>query len=1265
MAIYTTIQPVEERHSGLFFEDSAIVLREEQEEAIDKAFRYFKKKSNNKYLWNAKMRFGKTLCALELSKRMGELEGDSQVKRTLIVTHRPVVNQSWAEDFDKIFGSDSLIYKYGTKFDDDGYGDFYELEDQVKNEGKRYIFFASMQYLRRSSLVGGDNDEQLKKDLLENQWDLVVIDEAHEGTRTRLGQSVIDQLTKNKETKVLHLSGTPFNLYEDFADDQIYTWDYIKEQIAKRDWPKNHPEEPVENNPYRELPEMEIRTYDLGRLVKSELGHGATFQFKEFFRTYQGQNIPADKKGKFVHEDEVKQFLDLMCTDDEHSHYPFSTEEYRTFFNHTLWVVPGVKEAKALENLLREHEIFGSFDAIINVAGNNEDDETRQDALDKVKKHIGLYPDQTYTITISCGRLTTGVTVRPWTAVFYLKGSENTSAATYMQTIFRVQSPYTFRDADHNLQMKTKCYVFDFAPDRSLKMVAETAKFATLTQKLKGYARAATTRQKDIENMEEFLSFCPVIAMDGGQMVKYEAEALFEQLESVYIDRIVRNGFNDNSLYDIKELMDLAPDEIKELDELAVELGKTTNMEKPKRVRNINVSGAGLTQKQKDTAARAKQKQKEGKELTPEEMAALDAERKRKEEERKERDNRITVLRAISLRIPLMMYGADVEDEEEGITLQNFTRLIDDASWLEFMPKGVSKATFNKFKKCYNSTAFVAAGKRYRQLAREADSMHVEERMQRISEIFSYFHNPDKETVLTPWRVVNMHLSETLGGYTFFNEQFSGPNEKIVINTESSLFEFIPTNEPRFVKHGEVTNTIFSNSDAKILEINSKTGLYPLYMAYSLYRNRKHDFEAVDGLIEDIDNYSIEEEQVIWDDILTNNIYVICNTPMARRITIRTLLGFRELYKKTGYEVMNVKSERLIERAISDRESLIRDLQLVGYWRNNKKIRETMKFNAVVGNPPYQVMTGEGKKGSQATPIYNSFVNIAKLLQPDYISMITPARWYTGGMGLSGFRADMLNDRRLKLFVDYPNPKDCFPNTNISGGVSYFLWDKSYSGDCLFTNIVNGEKIAAIRKLNEFDIFIRYNKALSIIHKVISDKPLSGIVSTIMPFGLESYVRGESSRLNSDDVIVHSSQDQTFLSRSKVKQGYDLIDKYKVLIGQLISGHIGETDEKGQVKVLATVKEIGPGEVCTASYICAGGFETSVEAKNLRTYLSTKFVRFLLLQTLSSMHITKGSFSFVPLQDFTNEWNDSILYKKYNLSKAEIDYIESMIKPME
>lgn len=465
MAVYTTIEPVEAKTRLNPPGGRGIVLRPEQEQAVSVAFRYFKKGLKHpKFLWNAKMRFGKTLCALELARRMGELDAGHRVRRTLIVTHRPVVNKSWKDDFEKIFGGHATTYRYGTKSEVGGEGDFYDLETSLDNPDNHYIFFASMQYLRRSSLVGGDNDEQLKKDLLQTDWDLVVIDEAHEGTRTNLGQAVIDMLTKDGRINTLHLSGTPFNLYEDFDDDQIYTWDYIKEQTAKKLWPKEHPNEPAANNPYRELPEMEIRTYDLGKLVKSSLGDDATFQFREFFRTKQGSDVPAADKGRFVHEDDVRLFLDLLCKDDEQSHYPFSTDEYREQFNHTLWVVPGVKEAKALERLLNDHVVFGGFDAIINVAGANDDDETREDALDKVLKRIGDQPEQTYTITISCGRLTTGVTVKPWTAVFYLKGSENTSAATYMQTIFRVQSPYCYEDDEGQTRMKTKCYVFDFAP---------------------------------------------------------------------------------------------------------------------------------------------------------------------------------------------------------------------------------------------------------------------------------------------------------------------------------------------------------------------------------------------------------------------------------------------------------------------------------------------------------------------------------------------------------------------------------------------------------------------------------------------------------------------------------------------------------------------------------------------------------------------------------------------------------------------------------
>jgi hypothetical protein len=1283
MAVYTTITKIDAElpsHSP----DDAVVFRPEQNDAIDRAFKYFKKKkSNQKYLWNAKMRFGKTLCALELARKMGsELVDEAQVHRTLIVTHRPVVKQSWKEDFEKIFGKDCESYHYGTKFDDDGTGDFYELEKTVTEEDKSYIFFASMQYLRRSTLVGGDNDEQLKKDILQNAWDLVVIDEAHEGTQTNLGQRVIDFLIKDKPTKALHLSGTPFNLYEDFTDEQIYTWDYIKEQTAKREWSQNNPLLPPEDNPYLELPEMEIRTFDLGKLVKADLGDDASFQFKEFFRTYQGQNVPEDKKGKFVHEDAVKEFLDRMCQEDETSHYPFSTEEYRTFFNHTLWVVPGVKEAKALEDLLNDHEIFGDFDAIINVAGKNEDDETRQDALQKVKDKIGVRPDLTYTITISCGRLTTGVTVRPWTAVFYLKGSENTSAATYMQTIFRVQSPYNFKDSNGDVQLKTKCYVFDFAPDRTLKMVAETAKFATLTQKQKKYARAATTREKDIENMENFLSFCPVIAMEGGTMVEFKADKLFEQLEHVYVDRVVRNGFNDNSVYDIRELMNLEPEEIKELDEIGVEISKTTNMEKPKRATNIEVSKNKLTPNQKAAAERAHKKEKAGKELTEEEKAALEAEKKRKEEERKERDNRITILRGIALRIPLLMYGANVTDEDEGITLQNFTRLVDDSSWAEFMPRGVDKKAFNKFKKCFNATIFVAAGKRYRQLAREADDMHINERIQRIAEIFSYFHNPDKETVLTPWRVVNMHMSDCLGGYTFFNERFDGPAEKEVIGTNGALFEWIPTTEPRYVDRGSVTREVFGDSNAKILEINSKTGLYPLYVAYSLYRQRCKDFVKA-GLIEDEDNYSIEEEQVIWDDILANNVYVICNTPMAERITHRTLLGFRTLYQRNGTEQVNIKSEKLIERATTDKDGLIADINRSGYWCGTRN-KEEMKFSAVVGNPPYQIVN-KGN-GNGADPLYHIFIDLAMELS-EKGSLIHPARFlFKAGKTPKDWNEKMLNNPHFKVVDYWADSSFVFPSVDVKGGIATTYWDKKKDMGKIGFFSAYDELHAILFKVQDFNelsfsTIVGPRELYRLTDTLYSENPeMDGRQSAGHKYSLGANIFDIFPELFFDECPsdnnlyaevygrYNNQRGYKWLKKTYFSQNENYLETYNVFVPEANgTGAIGE--------VLSTPIIGTPMIGHTDTFISVGQFDTMEEATACLKYVQSKFARTMLGTLKATQHNPRDTWANVPLQDFTSnsdiDWSKSVaeidqqLYKKYGLSQDEQDFIESMIKPME
>ncbi|MBP3203755.1 MAG: Eco57I restriction-modification methylase domain-containing protein [Bacteroidales bacterium] len=1087
MANYITFKEVPLSENNSLFgnepqEEQKIVLREEQQEAVKLAKTHFGKINNSgdfipypgfrQFLWNAKMRFGKTFCALQLAKEM-------DAKRVLIVTHRPVLDKSWKDDFKKIFSDRLDKYGFGTKFEreGDGEGNYYDLERLVK-DGKGYIFFASMQYLRRSVLVGGDNDEQLKKDLLSTDWDLVVVDEAHEGTRTALGQKVINLLSK-ENTKILHLSGTPFNLYSDFKNQEIYTWDYIQEQQAKADWPIKHP---GEKNPYEELPRMNIMTFSLGKLMDHFIEEGGSFRFTEFFRTWggkdkEGNSVPKEKIGTFLHEKDVNDFLELLCSDSETSHYPFSTDEYRESFRHTLWIVPGVKEAAALEMLLKNHPVFGEENGfkVINVAGKSPEDEEKENALDRVINAIGKTPEDTYTITISCGRLTTGVTVKPWTAVFYMKGSEMTSAATYMQTIFRVQSPATIAG-----KMKTECYVFDFAPDRTLKMVAETAKFSSMAKekaKKKKQDEDETQEERDRKTMKSFLELCPVISMDGGEMKPYEPRKLFEQLERVYIDRLVVTGFNDNSLYNVEELMNM---DSASLNALGEKIAKSSNMEKPKNANPFKGGSAGFDQlspEQKAAIEEARRKKREAArrgekpQYTPEELAAIEAARKAREEAKKERENRISNIRGIALRIPLLMYGgADAGDPKEDLTVENFTRKIKDESWVEFMPRGITKKDFNDIRKCFNAARFEAAGKRYRALAKEADEMHVEDRVKRIADIFACFHNPDKETVLTPWRVVNLHMSDTLGGYCFYDDSFDNEHGRI--------------DTPRYVGQGEISNQLFDAEDehmeipVKILEINSKTGLYPLYITYSFYRKRK-DIYVRENLIEDPDNLSVEEEQVIWDDVLSNNVFVICNTPMPAQITKRTLLGFRVLSGD-----LNIRYEKLVEKASEEQNELVSRIKSKGFW-NGTRNKEEMKFDAVVGNPPYQQKTTSAFQG---VSIYNQFIDVARLLHPGYISMISPSRWMTkGSMGIKEEWVDMmLSSNHFIKIEDYIDFSEFFKNVGIGGGVNYFLYSDNYKGECQYTLHQNKKTYSRIQYLDELGagVVVRDGIGASIVKKI-------------------------------------------------------------------------------------------------------------------------------------------------------------------------------------
>lgn len=1144
-------------------------------------------------LWNAKMRFGKTITALTLIKEMPEL------KRVLIFSHRPVVNQSWYKDFQCVF-CDNNQYLYGSKTLGES---FSSLESQFYKQNKKYFYFASIQDLRGSEVVGGNFDKN--NEIFSTDWDLIIIDEAHEGTQTDLGKAVKKELKRSK-TKFLHLSGTPFNIQDEFADEDTYTWDYVMEQRAKAQWDLTHP---GDHNPYAGLPRMNIYTYDLGRLMNEFADEDIAFNFREFFRTTED--------GEFVHKQHVEDFLNLLTkTREGDDVYPFANKRYRDIFRHTLWMVPGVKAAKALAAMLRNHPVFGLF-KIVNVAGDGDEEEPNEEALRKVNNAIGPDPDMTCTITLSCGRLTTGVSVKPWTGVLMLSGSHNTAASTYMQTIFRVQTPATI-----NGRVKEDCYVFDFAPDRTLKVLAETAKIST---------KAGKQTTSDRQQLGEFLNFCPIIAVDGSKMKRFNTEQMLQQLKRVYVERVVQHGFEDGYLYNNYELMRLSDVDIREFDELKGIIGKTKAMGK---TNDIIVNNQGLTDE--EYAEQEQLEKKNKRQRTPEEQARLEELKKK----RKVKEDAISILRGISIRMPLLIYGADITDEDKELTIDNFTSLVDSRSWEEFMPKGVTMQRFNAFKKYYDPDVFTAAAKRIRQMARAADRLPIEERIERIADIFATFRNPDKETVLTPWPVVNMHLSDTLGGYTFYDKQFKTTIE-----------------EPRFVDRGAVTADVFS-PDTHLLEINSKSGLYPLYLAYNVYRSLlRNELTSPENLA---------EHQALWDKAVADNIFVICKTLMAKSITRRTLLGFRN--GKTNMWA----PDDLINKIKNQPELFVKEVHdLVG---------KNVKINAIVGNPPYQEMGGSG--GTNDAPIYQEFCLISSRINPKYISLIIPSRWFAAGREnlLGEFRSKMLKGGHVKKLTAFNNSRDLFSNVEIKGGVCYFLEDLSQTGDCHYT-LVNGDSIQSdFISLDSFDVLIREPKLAKIVAKVSSmlNFGVDHIISSDTPFGIPTKptnnakeqfdVTDTPSQTHNTSlfIIENLKRKVIYISKSDIKKNASDIDKHKVFIPEV--GGSGNDS-----KILGTPEYAAPNSVCSQSYLYAS-FESELEARNFINYIRTKFLRVLVSAIKITQHATSRVYRYVPMQDFTENsdinWSKSVaeidqqLYAKYKLSDKEIAFIESMIKPM-
>ena len=1197
--------------------------RPEQERFIVETIKALKKSS--KYLWNAKMRFGKTVTALELVRRMG-------FKKTIIITHRPVVNDGWFKDFrDMVFvrPEDAASWVYGFRQAGIQEDDRPKVDELCEGDTKHLVYFASIQDLRGSKAVGGDFDKNM--DVFTAHWDCIIVDEAHEGTQTALGDKVVKSLFHDEKTqKLLALSGTPFNILDAYRDSGVSTWDYVMEQTAKANWAVEHA---GDANPYEDLPRLAMFVYDLAAEIggyRAEDVRGSVFNFKEFFRVWTGNAqidhaaAPEGAIGRFVHEGDVRRFLTLLCTPSASTCFPFATDENRAMFHHTFWLVPGVREALALQHLIEER--MPGF-CVVNVAGDGDPDDPSGEALAAVRDAIATHE---YTITLSCGKLTTGVTVPEWSAVFMLAGRYETSAIRYLQTIFRVQSPGWLDGC-----AKENCYVYDFAPDRTLKVIADAARLSDTNRNSGG---DDTDRRAA---MGALLNFCPVIALKGSAMRPFDADALMQELKRALASRAILSGFADDSLYD-DDMLRADRIDVRDFEKLRKVLKDAKIDEVPNG--KFTVNKHGLTEEEREKAERAKKKP--AKELSEEEKELL----RRLREEREAKRNFKATLRAISVRMPLMLYGADGNWDED-ISLDRFVELVDEASWAEFMPKGVTKKLFEKFKKYYDKDVFALSAKSIRREAQGADALFPEERIQILAEVFRRFRNPDKETVLTPWKVVNRQLSDTLGGYVFFGEDFK---------TETSV--------PRFVNHGDATAATLVNTNAKILEINSKTGLYPLYVVYSLYRARLGNRTPT----------TIEEANEVWDAVCRENMFVLTLTPMAKSITHRTLVGYRNA--STRIKVM----PNLVKGLKDNTSKVAAEIKNGSTWG----LQGSFAFDAVVGNPPYQLMGGSG--GTNDAPIFQYFADAASSITTHFVSLIIPAKWFAAGREsqLKAFRERMLGCGHIRKLFAFADAHSLFPTAEIKGGVCYYLEDREHDGKCEYSLNENGKTDTATIAMNEFPIFIRNPRTAAIVRKVVGarqrdgrDETVSTIISADTPFGIPTNP-GESKKTPfavSDKKTTEFDTALYYWKGGKRIVGYvrgKAITKNASdvkLDKVFIPGAYG-AGESFPHQILGEPEVAPKKSVCSQTYLYAK-FNSHEEATNFSSYLKTRFFRILVCAAKVTQHAQDRVYRFVPLQDFSLrsdiDWSrpvpeiDAQLYAKYGITKPEQKFIESMIKPME
>lgn len=1291
------------------------LLRFEQNSAVEQTLEYARENQTEdpqnpnkkaQFLWNAKPRFGKTLTTYDFVKRFG-------AKNVLIVTNRPSIANSWYDDFERfidgyyfISTSDSL--KERPTLTREGY-------NQIPDLDKKQCTFLSLQDLKGAKVFGGAyNKLHWVADL---NWDLLVIDEAHEGIDTGRTDEAFNNI---KRRFTLHLSGTPFRALASgkFSEAQIFNWTYIDEQEAKEYELKEG-----ESGAHTDMPDMRLFTYKISDMVAQEINEGMKIDDRDTSYTFNLNEFFATHNGKFVHEADVVRFLDMLSKNEK---YPFSTPELREELKHTFWMVGNrVSSAKAMEKLLRKHPVFGNGNyEIVLAAGDGrslrDDDETESEvddfnsnekAFDRVRKAIKNYDK---TITLSVGQLTTGVTIKEWSAVLML--SDIKTESLYMQAIFRAQNPYKFEKSG-KLFRKKSAYVFDFAPNRVLEVYDSFA-----NSLVHDGATGKITEDERRDNIAKLLNYFPVLSEDeNGRMIELDATQVLTFPKAIIAREVVEHRFITNMLFrNVSNVFNLPSEVRASVNKLAstTDQGRVSKQKEDapedkdrrnrttRRItdnRNVIFANPVYGKVEKITAEESlnittsedysqrvlkgiqeeitepiyakfietynptkseldgikkthtekirevveefvvssqqtddlKQMNQQITDIIEQDMPRdLVDEREEKEFEKEEKSDMDIIkskLKSFSRAIPSLVMASD---DPENLTIDNIENAVRDEDFEELFTETLNGGSGAKFTK-----------EDFR-LLRDGYNNDIDLRTQGFDGFFEKY-------------VFNASIQE-------FEKKRRKLADYLTTTQKEDIFTYIPpqkTNQiftPRKVVNQmlnileENNPGIFEDPDLTFADLHTKSGLYIAEIAKRLYRGLEKQIPDKKARIKHIFEkqlYAFAPTQIIYD-IATNYVYG----------------GHPEISRKNY---------------------ILKDLT-EDFKKGNTL---NMKFDVVIGNPPYQENDNgkreDGSANASASPLYHHFVDAAKRVS-DKQCFVIPSRWTSGaGKGLKKFSEAMLTDHSIKHFSLFTNSKDVFPDNDIKGGICYFMRDRKYNGEARIEIKTQEGEFTFLGYLDNSGsgVFIPWKELADILKKVKNKDDLSKtnfqkIVSVLKPYGLRTDFFINQDKYNLPPVSLERKEETDLeifgLFRAKrvsrfVSNNYPLPAGGRILHGWKVflpyAYGCGAIGEEIPSPILGS-----PIQICTETYLQIGKFKTRDEAEACLKYIKSKFFRAMVGILKTTQHSTTA-FRLSPLQNFTPDsdidWSKSIpeidrqLYAKYGLDEKEIAFIEEKVKVME